>query len=128
VLQGWRRYKNHPEKRIRERFRREARILPLDFSSALSAMERYFRNTNRHVTEKVQKVRSELHKEFGLKARLAGALGGKYVFRSLRREEQRLNSGWTYQPPMFVEKRNWEKLPDTPQRFFEPAVVPQEAS
>ncbi len=108
LLQGWKRLKDHPEKRVRERIRRECEVLPLAYAGALWAMEHYFRNANRPLTAKIRQLRSELGREFGAKTRLAGPLAGMVLYRFILREERRLRNGWTYQPPMFVEKRNWE--------------------
>ena len=45
----------------------------------------------------------ELHREFGWKSRFFSAVGGLYVLWTLRREQQRLAQGWTYEPPTFYE-------------------------
>jgi radical SAM superfamily enzyme YgiQ (UPF0313 family) len=110
LLQGWQRYKNHPEKRVRERFRREAEVLALGYGSALWAMERYFRDLNGPLTEKIRQLRSDFAQEFGMKTRLASPIAGRVIYQLIRREERRLHQGWTYQPSMFIEKRNWERL------------------
>jgi radical SAM superfamily enzyme YgiQ (UPF0313 family) len=113
LLQGWRRYRNHPEQRIRERFRREARHLPVSYASGLWAMEDYFRSVNHTVTEKIRSLRAAMEEEFGLTSKLAAPIGGRLVRHLLRREERRLQRGWTYQPGAFVEKRNWARTPKT---------------
>jgi radical SAM superfamily enzyme YgiQ (UPF0313 family) len=108
LFQGWKKHKNHPERRIRERIRRESISLPLAYGSALWAMERYFQETNPHLTRKIQKLREEFNQEFGWKTRLLAPLGGRAVSLMMRREENRLANGWTYQPPLFIDRRNWE--------------------
>ncbi len=108
MLQGLARYKNHPEKRVRERFARETRSLPIGYASGLWAMEDYFRPVNAPVANKAKAVRTMLHDEFGLTSRLVAPIGGRAVRVILRREEKRLASGWTYQPETFVEKKGWE--------------------
>ncbi len=113
LLQGWQRYKGHPEKRIRERFRREIKILPISYASGLWAMEDYFRPANRLVADKVKSLRAALNEEFGLRSRLIAPVGGRVVRYLLQREEKRLRSGWTYQPQAFVEKKNREPLPQS---------------
>ncbi len=99
--------------RVRERFRREGRTLPLVYPGALWAMEKYFRDSNAALSARVRKLRSDLRVEFGLKSWLAAHLGGPAVRTILRREEKRLKSGWTYQPPFFLERHNWEPLPQS---------------
>ncbi len=107
LLQGWQRYKNHPEKRIRERFNRETRSLRIGYAAGLWAMEQYFRPINGPVADKVKSLRAAFNREFGLASRLAAPIGGRWVRYMLRREEERLRAGWTYQPRTFVEKKNW---------------------
>jgi radical SAM superfamily enzyme YgiQ (UPF0313 family) len=108
TLQGWRRHKDHPERRIRERFRQEAGSLSFVFPGALWAMERYFRGSNPALTSRIQNLRDALVREFGLKARLGRRILGPAVHLLIRREERRLSQGWTYQPAMFLERRNWD--------------------
>ncbi|MCA9266704.1 MAG: hypothetical protein KDA60_22755, partial [Planctomycetales bacterium] len=52
----------------------------------------------------------ELATTFGLKSRLAASLGGRYVLAKVRREQERLRAGWTYEPPTFYE-RNFASSP-----------------
>ncbi len=111
LLQGYSKFKNSPEERIARRFRHEGGILPLGYSSALWAAERYFRASNRLLTSKIRQLRADVAKEFGLRSRIVAPLAGPVVYRLLRREEKRLASGWTYQPPSFVETRNFELEP-----------------
>jgi radical SAM superfamily enzyme YgiQ (UPF0313 family) len=108
LLQGYSRYKNYSDERIARRFRHEGSILPLGYSSALWAAERYFRGANAPLAAKIHQLRSDVSREFGIKSRIAAPLAGPVVYQMIRREEKRLASGWTYQPPSFVETRNWE--------------------
>jgi radical SAM superfamily enzyme YgiQ (UPF0313 family) len=103
TLAGWRRYKNHPNPRIRRRFAWEARELPTAYSAVLGASMRYYRN-NPAMRAKMSEILGELYREFGWKSRLYAAAGKTYVYWKLRREEKRLAAGWTYEPPTFYEK------------------------
>jgi hypothetical protein len=103
TLAGWRRYKNHPEPRVRRRYEWEARELGTTFSALVGAARLYYRKSPA-MFEKLSNLLKELHAEFGWKSRLYSAIGGRYVLHTLRKEEQRLNSGWTYEPPTFYEK------------------------
>ncbi|MBI5397295.1 MAG: cobalamin B12-binding domain-containing protein [Verrucomicrobia bacterium] len=103
ILQGWRRYKNHPDNRIRERFRWEARDLAVTYAAALWAPRKWFRS-NPRVSARASRVLKDICGEFGLKARLVAALGGRYAYFMLCREDRRLRNGWTYEPPTFYEK------------------------
>jgi radical SAM superfamily enzyme YgiQ (UPF0313 family) len=107
VLQGWQRYKDYPDPRVRERFAREAKKLTHAYNAALWVMEREFKKVNRSVSEQIHKLRREVEKEFPVIARLTAASLGPILLWSTRREENRLASGRTYEPPTFVERRNW---------------------
>jgi len=102
LLQGWRRYKNHPDARIRARFAHEARNLAITYAGALWATRRWFR-CDRKLSEKISRILADVYREFGLKARLAGPLIGRYLSFTLKREDRRLRRGWTYEPPTFYE-------------------------
>jgi radical SAM superfamily enzyme YgiQ (UPF0313 family) len=107
VLQGWQRYKDYPDPRVRERFAREARKLTHAYNAALWVMEREFRKVNRSVSDQIHKLRREIETEFPVVARLAAASLGPMLLWSTRREEHRLAAGRTYEPPTFLERRNW---------------------
>jgi len=107
VLQGWQRYKDYPDPRVRERFAREAKKLTHAYNAALWVMEREFKQVNRSVSEQIHKLRREVEKEFPVIARLTAASLGPILLWSTRREESRLAAGHTYEPPTFIERRNW---------------------
>jgi radical SAM superfamily enzyme YgiQ (UPF0313 family) len=107
VLNGWQRYKDHPDPRVRERFAREAKKLNSAYNAALWVMEREFRKVNRSVSEQIHKLRREVEKEFPVVARLSASALGPFLWWTTRREERRLAKGRTYEPPTFVERRNW---------------------
>ena len=107
VLNGWQRYKDHPDPRVRQRFAREAKKLNSAYNAALWAMEREFKKVNRGVSDQIHKLRREVEKEFPVIARLTAASLGPILLWTTRREERRLASGCTYEPPTFVERRNW---------------------
>jgi len=107
MLLGWQRYKDYPDARVRERFGREAKKLSSAYNAALWAMEREFKKVNRGVSEQIHKLRREVEKEFPVIARLTAASLGPILLWSTRREENRLARGRTYEPPTFIERRNW---------------------
>ncbi len=110
LFHGFQRYKDHPDPRVRTRYRREARVLPVSFTGALWAMEKYFKESNAALAARVSRLRSDFHMEFGASSRIAAACGGRAIRALIRREEKRLKNGWAYQPPLFVDRRNWEPL------------------
>jgi len=107
MLKGWQRYKDYPDPRVRERFEREVKKLSSAYNAALWVMEKEFKKVNRSVSERIHKLRREVEKEFPVVARLTAASLGPILLWSTRREEGRLASGRTYEPPTFVERRNW---------------------
>jgi len=107
ILQGWQRYKGSPDPRVRERFARQVKRLSHAYNAALWAMEREFKRVNRSVSEQIRKLRHEVEKEFPVVARLTAAWLGPVLLWAARREEHRLASGRTYEPPTFIERRNW---------------------
>ncbi|NQT39031.1 MAG: cobalamin B12-binding domain-containing protein [Planctomycetes bacterium] len=102
LLQGWKRYKNHPNARIRARFAHQAVNLPVKYAGALWAARRRFRH-DPHCEQLISHILDELSSEFGWKTRLAAPIVGRYLYHTLCREERRLQNGCTYEPPMFFE-------------------------
>ncbi|MGB8472821.1 MAG: cobalamin-dependent protein [Candidatus Acidiferrum sp.] len=107
MLQGWQRYKNSPDPRVRERFARQMKKLGTAYNAALWVMEREFRKVNRSVSEQIHDLRRAVEEEFPVTARLTAAFLGPILLWSARREEKRLAAGRTYEPPIFIERRNW---------------------
>jgi hypothetical protein len=114
VLMGWQRYKDYPDPRVRQRFEREAKKLNSAYNAALWVMEREFKNVNRTVSERIHKLRREVEKESPVVARLTAAVLGPILLWTTRREENRLAKGRTYEPPTFIERRNWVPAVETP--------------
>ncbi len=107
MLHGWRRYKNHPDPRIRERFARQVKQRSGAYNAALWVVEREFKKVNGSVSKQIHQLRSEVEKEFPVVARLTAAALGPILLWSTRREEKHLASGHTYEPPTFLDRRNW---------------------
>jgi radical SAM superfamily enzyme YgiQ (UPF0313 family) len=106
TLEGWKRYKDCPDARVRRRFEWEIRSLKMAAGGLLWAMERQLRNRNRAISAQIRALREELGREFGLSSRLASMLGPWFLW-TTRREEKRLARGVTYEPDTVVERRNW---------------------
>ncbi len=103
TLAGWKRYKNHPDPRIRRRFAFEAKSLPLTYPAAVKACQLYYRD-NPAIQAQMSRLLADLYAEFGFKTRLAGELGGRWLLRRVRKEEKRLAEGWTYEPATFYDR------------------------
>ena len=107
LLAGWRRYKDWPDARVRDRFEGEMRRLSGIYGSALWAMERQFRKVNRPGSEQIRALRREFNKEMGILSRIMPVILGPVFLWTTRREEQRLRRGTTYEPPTILERTNW---------------------
>jgi radical SAM superfamily enzyme YgiQ (UPF0313 family) len=108
TLEGWRRYKDDSDARVRARFAREARSLKDGYAAALWAMEKHLRRTNGVVAERVRELRKEIGREFGLMTRVVTRALGPVLLWAARREERRLAAGQTYEPRTILERRNWD--------------------
>jgi len=102
LMNGWMKYKNHPEARIRMRFAKEMEEMPLVYSGALWATRRWFKD-NPIIVERMKDVLEDIYREFGLKSRLAAPIVGRWILNRLRKEQKRLGAGVTYEPPTYYE-------------------------
>jgi hypothetical protein len=124
VLRGWKKYKQHPDPRIRARFAHEASNLPVNYAGVLWATRRRYRDNPRYVAQ-IGELLAELHAEFGWRSRLAAPIAGRYLYRKLREQQKMLEDGWTYEPPTFYETND----PHGPQgsRYIEGLAASREA-
>jgi radical SAM superfamily enzyme YgiQ (UPF0313 family) len=102
LMNGWMKYKNHPEERIRRRFAKEMEEMPVIYSGALWATRRWFKD-NSIIVERMEDVLEDIYREFGSKSRLAAPVVGRWILYRLRKEQKRLRVGLTYEPPTFYE-------------------------
>ena len=102
TLAGWKRYRKHPDARIQRRYARESKDLATTFSAVAGGARGFYRR-NPAMRKKMTDLLGEIHREYGLRSRVASALGGLYVLWAIRREARRLAAGWTYEPPTFYE-------------------------
>lgn len=105
--QGWMRYKDHPDGRVRARFEWQAEQFKHAYTGALWAMERQLKKTNEDIAARVRQLRAQVEGEFGAISKWAARLIGPVMLWSARREERRLARGKTYEPPTFIERSNW---------------------
>ena len=103
TLNGWQRYKNHPNQGIRARFAREKNTLRTSYAAAIWAMRKWYRSDDQ-VSPRMNTVLTRLYKEFGWSTRIIAPLAGRYIHRKLKKEEKLLATGWTYEPSSFCEK------------------------
>ncbi|MBN1395259.1 MAG: cobalamin-dependent protein [Pirellulales bacterium] len=112
TLAGWKRHKNHADPCVRGRYAWEARELGTTFSALVAAAKLYYRR--RPVMHaKMSALLRELHAEFGWKSRLWSLVGGRWLLGRIRKEEKRLSSGFSHEPPTFYERN--EAVADRPE-------------
>ncbi len=105
TLAGWKRYRNHPDLRVRARFAEEAQGLATTYAGALWAARKWF-GDKPALRARIDAVLNDIHSIYGWKSRLAAPLIGRYIFSKLKAEDARLKAGWTYEPPTFYESTN----------------------
>ena len=106
TFQGWKRYRDCPDARVRRRIANEAAKLHTTYNAALWAMEKRLRKTNAVVAGRIRELRREIEHEFGAATRLVRAVTGPILLWTSRREDRQLARGKTYEPPTFVDRRN----------------------
>jgi hypothetical protein len=122
TLEGWKRYRDHPDLRIRQRFGRDVRQLKTSYSAALWAMEHRLRSTNEAISAQINALRREIETECGGSARWAARIFGPLLVWTIKREEKRLARGRTHEPRTFRDRANWSRP------AWRPAVGPRPAS
>jgi radical SAM superfamily enzyme YgiQ (UPF0313 family) len=103
LLAGWRKYKHHPQARIRRRFEFEISGLRSTWAGAAWAMRRKYRR-DPGLFPVLSDLLKALKQEFGWKTRLLAPVIGRYLMLTTKREEKRLARGWTLEPACFYEK------------------------
>jgi hypothetical protein len=115
TLNGWQKYKDHPDRRIRKRFGMKVTVLRTTYAGAVWAMKKWYRGNGR-MTAQMGELIQRLNEEFGWTTRLFAPLSGHYIYAMLKREERRLARGWVYEPASLCEKNAaaiaLEKTPD----------------
>jgi len=99
TLRGWKKFSKHPDMRVRARFLREAGTLPHQYSAVLWATRKWYPKGS-PIHREADSILRDLNKHFGFSSRLVASLGGRWVFRALKKEMTR-ESG---EPPTFYER------------------------
>jgi hypothetical protein len=107
IFQGWKRYHNHPDLRVRQRIASEAVKLRTTYDAALWVMEKRLKKTNASVSIRIRKLRREIEHEFGSATRLLRTITGPILLWTSKREDRQLARGKTYEPKTFIDRRNW---------------------
>lgn len=105
MLQGWLRYQDHQDSRIRRRYAEEMQPLRTTYAAAVWAMATWYSNSNPALAAKLRLLLKQLYQAFGWPTRLYAPTVGRYIHFAMHREEKRLAQGWTPEPVTFCEKK-----------------------
>jgi radical SAM superfamily enzyme YgiQ (UPF0313 family) len=107
MFDGWKRYRNDPDPLVRARAWLEAKQLRTSYGAALWAMEKYLRDTNRQVSERIRELRVEVERELGVVSRVVNHIAGPVALWASRRDHRLFPEGRRLEPRMFIDRRNW---------------------
>jgi hypothetical protein len=119
MMAGWRKYADHPDPRVRRRFRRERRLYQPIMEASLGAMDYRLAFENRpSLREQVRLVRQDLEKEqgtvgtIGRVGRWIGGAAAPILLGASLLDQLRVARGWRREPKTCIERSNWEDGPD----------------
>lgn len=98
----WRRYRADPDPRVRARVGVAAAQLRAGYGAALWAMERYLRNSNPGVSDRIRALRLETERDFGVWTSALNRTLGPVMLWASRREASRYPDGRRIEPRTFV--------------------------
>lgn len=96
MLNGWQAYKDAP-RRVRDRIAWEVFPLKSTYAAAVWTIREWYRN-DREIAARADRLLKDIFREFGWMPRLVAPLIGRYALFTLRKEEERLAAGWSYEP------------------------------
>jgi radical SAM superfamily enzyme YgiQ (UPF0313 family) len=107
MFDGWKRYRNDRDPRVKARMEIEVRELRSGHGAALWAMEKYLRASNQAVSDRIRELRLEIERELGGLSWIVDNLVGPVLLWSSRREARRFPAGRRLEPRTFIDRRNW---------------------
>lgn len=116
-LTGWQRHKVHPSKRVRRRFEWDVAPLRKSWSAAIWAMRKHFQD-DPAIFKQMDDLLNDLYSSFGLKTRLIAPVIGRYIFVAMKKEQKRLDSGWSYEPQYIRIQNRAAKALDKKQKPY----------
>ncbi|MGK5093215.1 cobalamin-dependent protein [Deltaproteobacteria bacterium TL4] len=103
LLSGWQKYKNHPDPRVVERFNWEVDPVRSTYAGAVWGMKKWYQH-NAIMEKQLDDLLQDIYQEFGWKTKIIAETMGRYAYRQIIKEEKKLASGWSYEPPCFYDK------------------------
>lgn len=108
ILQGWKKYHRHPDKRVFRRIDQWRLPLQTSYAGAVWAMKKWYRN-DPGTAAKMDDILNDIYDQFGWKARISAEAFGRIFYVTCKREEKRLAAGWTLEPACYYEKNTSAK-------------------
>ena len=108
TYEGWKRYGQDSDARVRARFRAEADNLRGGYGAALWAMQKYLRSSNQVISERIAELRKQIESEFGVVSRVLDHVIGPLLLWSARHEAATYPEGRRLEPRTFIDRRNWD--------------------
>ncbi|MFH0876515.1 MAG: cobalamin-dependent protein [archaeon] len=109
-LKGYKKYKNHPETRLRQRILNESSSLSGNLSGVIWAMKKYY-SKNSKMKEMLSCILNSLYSEFGIYTRIFAPIAGTYILKNIFAEENRLNNGFSIEPKTLYVKNSYAYYP-----------------
>ena len=121
TLNGYLKYRNHPDARVRRRYEWEVVPMVSSYIPLVAYTKKHFKTLAPNVSRWADGLLNRLCKTFGWKGRIMAVLGAIYLTFKVRAEEKRLAENWVYDPPTFYERNEFvadESLPTV--QYVEP--------
>ncbi len=122
ILNGWQRYHSHPDKRIQRRYLKDVKPLRTMYAGAVWAMRKWYRK-DKILNQKLDHLLKDIYTTLGLQPRLFAPIAGRYIYFAMKKEGQRLASGWTLEPTTFLEQNLAAKQEASPTSVT-PKILP----
>lgn len=103
ILNGWQRYQSCADQRIRNRYVKDVQPLRTLYGGAVWAMKKWYRH-DKIVHQQLTDLLQDIYTTLGWQPRLMAPLAGRYIYRTMKKEEKCLVAGWTLEPETFFEQ------------------------
>ena len=107
MFEGWKRYGQDDDARVRARFQAEVSKLREGYGAVLWAIERYLRDSNAPISARARDLRRQIERELGGLSWAIDRLVGPLLLWSARRDAAAYPTGRPLEPQTFVDRRNW---------------------
>jgi hypothetical protein len=105
MFNGWRRYQDDVDARVRRRVAHEAQQLRTGYAPVIWAIDHYLRETAHPAAERVSAFRQQFERELGIVARTTSRVAGPMLHWAARRDAARYPLGRPLEPATFVDRR-----------------------